>query len=120
MRAILAIGAVVSAVAFAAPLAPASSKATPDQAFAQLKSCLRHGGALKVVEHSGGGGAAFFTRPFVEIPDQKHGWLDWTFKVSDGQVTGISNLTYDVRGMSRPRRRAANACLKPFHAHMWN
>ena len=93
---------------------------TPAEAFAQLKSCLRHAGALKVVAHSDGGGAAFFTRPWVEIPDQKHGWLDWKFKVSGGQVTGISELAYDVHGMSRAHRRAANLCLKPFHAHMWS
>lgn len=119
MRVCLAIGAIVLAAVLGVSIASAASRATPNQAFGQLKSCLRNAGALKVVEHSGGG-AAFFTRPFSEIPDQTHGWLDWTFKVSDGQVTGMSNLTYDVRGMSRPHRRAANACLKPFHAHMWS
>ncbi len=120
MRTLVAIGAIAVAVGLATPLASATSQATPDQAFAQLKSCLRHAGALKVVAHSDGGGAAFYTRPFSEIPDSKHGWLDWTFKISGGEVTGISGLAYDVHGMSRTHRRLANACLKPFHAHMWN
>lgn len=119
MRAVLAIGAVALAAAFATPLALATTQATPDQAFTQLSSCLRKGGALKIVKGSDGGGTAFYKRPFVRAVDKTGAWLTWTFDVSGGQVTSAS-ISYNVRAMSRPKRRAANACLKPFHNHMWS
>jgi putative hemolysin len=119
VRAVLAIGAVALAAALATPLALAAARATPDEAFAQLSSCLRQGGALKIVKQSNGGGTAFFRRPFVRKTDATGAWLSWEFDVSGGQVTGAS-IGYNVHAIPRPKRRAANACLKPFHTHMWN
>ncbi len=120
MRAVLAIGSVALAAALATPLALATTQATPEQAYAQLSTCLLKGGALKVVkDDSNGGGTAFFRRPFVRKTDRTGAWLSWKFEASEGQVTATS-ISYNVRAMPRPKRRAANACLKPFHRHMWS
>ena len=119
MRSVLAIGAVALAAGVATPLGSAAAQATPDQAYAQLSSCLKKGGALRIVKETAGGGTAYYKRPFVRVTDRTGAWLTWTWEVSGGQVTR-ADIGYDVRAMSRPRRRAANACLKPFHNHMWS